>query len=262
MNKEELIAVYQDTKNICGKIGTPRTEKIAFNENTPQAGVDIDCPDRAGNIIVEPMDTVSALIKYSKLGKTAVLNMASAHRKGGGVENGAMAQEECLFRCSNLFTIEQSLYPIAHNEYIYTHGASFVKDGQYGLMGTSDNASVAGFKSVIADVITMPALNLNNKADCDEEYDYVYLDKMFYMLNAAALNGCKNIILGSWGCGVFRNKPEDIAELFVETLEGGELYQLFDNVVFAVINDRNSVGNNYEVFKSIVAEGVERIKND
>jgi uncharacterized protein (TIGR02452 family) len=249
MTKEELIAVYQDTMEICSKIGTPRTEKITFDQNTPQAGVDTEFIDRAGNIIVEPMDTVSALIKYSASGKTAVLNMASVHKKGGGVENGARAQEECLFRCSNLFTINQSLYPIKHDQYIYTHGASFVKDGQYGIMGITSNPSVTGFKSVIADVITMPALNLNNKADCEEEYDYVYLDKMFFMLNSALLNGCTNIILGAWGCGVYANKAEDIAKLFDEVLQGGELYKQFENVVFAVINDHNSTGNNYEVFK-------------
>ena len=37
----------------------------------------------------------------------AVLNMASAYRPGGGVLNGARAQEECIFRRSNLF---MSLY--------------------------------------------------------------------------------------------------------------------------------------------------------
>ena len=59
-----------------------------------------------------------ALIKYCKCGKTAVLNMASSKRKGGGVENGSMAQEECLFRCSNLFTIQDNLYPIQKDQYI------------------------------------------------------------------------------------------------------------------------------------------------
>jgi len=241
--KEELIKIYQDTISNCSSITSPVSEKINWaDDDVPQAGPDIDVPDRQGNVIVEAMDTVSALVKYSKIGKTAVLNMASSRRKGGGVENGAMAQEECLFRCSNLFTISNDLYPITSDEYIYTKDATFIKDCNYQPM-----------EHVIVDVITIPAINLNSKhadfSNSPEGYESLTLDKMFFMINSALINGCENIILGAWGCGVFKNDPKVISELFKETLEGGDLFKMFNNVVFAVINDRNSVGNNYEVFK-------------
>lgn len=244
-NKEELIEIYKETKKICSSFPTPYSQKVSWDEDTPQAGVDFEVSDKAGNIIVEPLDTVSALIKYHGTGKTAVLNMASSKRKGGGVENGSVAQEECLFRCSNLFTIPDNFYPIKSDEYIYTNDAIFIRDGNYNTMDP-----------IKADVITIPAINLNRshidnldsyKID-EDDYESWTLDKMFYMINSALISKCDNIILGAWGCGVFKNDPKIISSLFNETLKGGELYKYFNNIVFAIINDRNSTGNNYQSF--------------
>lgn len=244
MTKDELIELYQETKELCSSIPAPVSKKETYNEHTPQYGVDFETTTKEGNIIVEPMDTVSALIKYSKIGKTAVLNMASAKRKGGGVERGSMAQEECLFRCSNLFTIPDEFYPIQTYQYIYTTDVSFIRDGYYGIIDP-----------IKADVITIPAINMNDssydlsKGQDRQDYECEYIDNMFAMINSALIGGCDNIILGAWGCGVFKNDPEIISDLFKEVLEGGELSKQFKNVVFAVINDRNSTGNNYQIFK-------------
>ena len=38
----------------------------------------------------------SAAKKYLPYGKVAVLNFANPENPGGGVQNGAMAQEECI----------------------------------------------------------------------------------------------------------------------------------------------------------------------
>lgn len=235
-SKEALIEIYTDTKSICSSIPVPHSEKSAA----------VPFPsliEKRGTIIVEPLDTVSALIKYSALGKTAILNMANSKHKGGGVERGAMAQEECLFRCSNLFTISDELYPMATNELIYTQGASFVKDVHYNPM-----------EIIKGDVITIAAPNLNKNHEgnvIDQEmvanYDSIMIHKLVSMLDIAALNKCDNIILGAWGCGAFKNDPNVLVALFNRVLEHKQY--MFDNIVFAVINDSNSVGNNYQIFK-------------
>ncbi len=238
LTRDRLIEIYQDTKNICVEIPIPISEK--------SEGI-FPCilTKKAGIITVDAHDTVSSIINYSNSGKTAVLNMANAKHKGGGVERGAMAQEECLFRCSNLFTISDEFYPMAVNELIYTKDASFVKDANYNPI-----------EPIKVDVITIAAPNLNKEfkgnegADYSDEayYEAIMIQKITSMLDVAALNGCDNIILGAWGCGAFKNNPNKVVEFFNKVLE--DKRTMFENVVFAVINDSNSVGNNYEIFQS------------
>lgn len=160
--------------------------------------------------------------------------MASSKKPGGGVANGAMAQEECLFRCSNLFEISTDFYPLSKDEALYTKDAVFIKDKNYMIME----------EPVILDVVTIAALNLNHMKTPDN-YDEIMINKIKLMLSLALKNGCKNIILGAWGCGVFKNDPIRVSKLFEEFAYGD-----FDNIVYAVINDHNSVSNNYEIFKN------------
>lgn len=249
MNKEQLIQIYQNTKLVCSDVAKPDSAKCI---QVDYVG-DIHSRKMEGNVIIEPMDTVSALIKYINPENTkgyqksnAVLNMASSKRKGGGVENGSMAQEECLFRCSNLFNIPDSFYPILQKEFIYTRGASFVKNSKYQVI-----------IPVEADVITMPAVNLNKthqdnlqNQDSVENYEEIMIEKIEKMFDIAAFHMCDNIILGAWGCGVFKNDPKVVAGFFNKVIEKKRM--LFDNIVFAVINDNNSVANNYEIFKNTI----------
>lgn len=238
MNKEQLIQVFEHTKNMCADFPIPPSLKHSTKIEVPKI-----FHKKSGNIIVEPIDTVSALIKYCDK-KTAILNNASSKRKLGGILSGQIAQEECIGRCSNLFMIPDAYYPIASDEFIYTHQATFVKDFYYSTIVPID-----------CDVITMPAVNLNkshidNKQTQDsvENYDELMTFKIEQILSSAILNGCDNIILGAWGCGVFKNDPKVVAELFNKSLIKEELRFQFENIVFAVINDKNSVANNYQIF--------------
>lgn len=237
-NKEKLIKIYQDTKEVSSGYKAPDSIKYTTKIEAPNM-----FHGKAGNILIEPMDTVSALIKYGDK-KTAVLNMASSKRKGGGVEKGSMAQEECLFRCSNLFMTPDANYPIASNEFVYSRQATFFKDNNYNVI-----------TPVTADVITMPAINLNKThidnlitQDSVENYEELMLFKIEQILASAVVNNCDNLILGAWGCGVFKNDPKVVVELFNKVLKTVHLRYALENIVFAVINDSNSVANNYQIF--------------
>ena len=57
------------------------------------------------------------------------------------------------------------------------------------------------------------------------------------VLNAAAMSGHTNLVLGAWGCGAFGNPPTHVARIFKEELES---YQgVFAAVVFAIIDPVN-----------------------
>lgn len=225
MNKEQLIQVYEHTKAICADFAKPLSFK-----HTVKIGITKTFGDKGGNIIVEPLDTVSALIKYGNKNlksKTAVLNMASSKRKLGGILSGAIAQEESIGRCSNLFMIPDVYYPIASNEFIYTHQATFVKDVNYNTIFPID-----------ADVVTMPAINLNkthidnkNTDSSTEGYEELMTYKIEQILASAIINECDNIILGAWGCGVFKNDPKVVSDLFNKVLEKPE-YRLPLKILF------------------------------
>jgi uncharacterized protein (TIGR02452 family) len=233
-----LIEVFEDTKQytLDNNLTKSKTTKHTFLEIEPVNVL------TKSNISVINSDTVSAALDFSLLGKTALLNMASYKRPGGGVRNGARAQEECLFRCSNLSeVIPTSHYPLQEDECVYTSSGVFFKDFNYDYITPTE-----------IDVITMAAINLNGFELTDfKQYINTNKDKIRLMLSLAIKNKVKNIILGAWGCGVFKNNPVQIASFFKEVLDEG-YNSYFDNVVFAIINDHNSVDNNLEIFKSIL----------
>lgn len=127
---------------------------------------------------------------------------------------------------------------------VYTNDAVFFKDFEYIII---DHITV--------DVVTIPALNLNPFAKYDNlesvgNYEKITLTKMDMLFKLPFMNGCENILLGAWGCGVFSNDPTIMANLFKKYIENNN--GMFKNIVFPIINDHNSTGNNYQIFKDIL----------
>ena len=264
MTNNELIQVFEDTKSHSEKMLNSETTLHSFDDRLI-SDVNIPCHE---NIQIINSDSVSTITEYSKLGKTCVLNMASYKHPGGGVARGSKAQEECLFRCSNLtHAINTDNYPLGDDKALYTKNAVFFKDVNYNYMS-----------DVKSDVITIAALNLNTvKVDFDDysdtitkenilsinlnyekisklDYEKLTKEKIRLMLSLAIKNDVDIIILGSFGCGVFRNDPEEMAKMFKYLLVKEGYSKYFEKVIFAIINDRNSVGNNYEIFKNVFSD--------
>ena len=231
----DLIEVYTDT--------------IAFAETLPRITettlhtfeeIQTFKSENKNNISVENIDGISALSKYAGTGKFAILNMASPKTPGGGVKKGSKAQEEGLFRCSDLgLAITTEHYPLQDNQMLYTKNATFFKGFNYEYM-----------QPVVSDVITIAAFKIIDGVFPDN-YEEVTKNKIRLMLTLPHLNGVDNLIIGAWGCGVYKNDPYTIASYFKEILNGEGYAGLYNKVLFAVINDHNSVANNYSIFTKV-----------
>ena len=92
---------------------------------------------------------------------------------------------------------------------------------------------------LLASVITAPAPNAgavaNNEPERLGEVEPVLRRRAAFVLHVAALNGVRRLVLGAWGCGVFRNDPKMVAAAFRDLLRGpGSYSRAFDEVVFAI----------------------------
>lgn len=99
--------------------------------------------------------------------------------------------------------------------------------------------------------ITMPAVNAGAIPDASPDHHRVSQVMEFRIrcvLALAAVNGVKDLVLGAWGCGVFRNDPQLIASLFAKALrEEASGVGRFERIVFAVL-DSSGKGANHKPF--------------
>ena len=212
----------------------------------------------------------------------AVLNMASAYRPGGGVLNGARAQEECIFRRSNLFmslylydrqmydmVIEPNMdgmydlsfiqqgYPMDENfGGIYSDDVTVFKDGNYEWLY---NPYQTAFISVAAMNINR-ALRQGEQILVDgrlsERAVAITKNKIRTIYRIGILHGHDSLVLGAWGCGAFGNPPEQMAQLFIDVLNEDEFHGRYKDIRFAIIEDHNSRGRNYQTFKNVIDKNV------
>ncbi|MFF7765140.1 TIGR02452 family protein [Streptomyces massasporeus] len=192
-------------------------------------------------------------------GHVAVLNFASARNPGGGYLNGAQAQEEALCRASALYTClleARAFYDHhrAHRDPFYTDRVTHspavpvFRDDRGGLLA---EPYTAGF-------LTSPAPNAGvvhrTAPERAAELPRTLAARAERVLETAAAHGYRRLVLGAWGCGVFRNDPAQVAEAFRALLgPGGRFAQAFEHVVFGVLDrtrDRQVLGAFEETFSS------------
>ena len=238
MNREELINVFLDTKSRV-ESGEYESELVSDLLNLSDVSR-VDFDSLHSNISVVNADCIDISNTLSKSGKTCLLNMASYKRPGGGVRNGSMAQEEELARRSNLvWGLPIEYYPLSESDFIYTEGVTFFKDRNYNIIDQFQ-----------CDVITMAAVNLNGM-DKPHNYKEITESKIFNIIDTPRKYGCKNLVLSALGCGVFKNDPYYIASTFKKFFDVG-LNNYYNRIIFAIINDPNSVSSNYQIFKEVL----------
>ena len=246
MNRSELVSCFRDTVkySVDGPLqrktaNAIKSNKVHYEGFTASKRTN----NRNANIIVTEGTSFAIAKKYVHYGRIAVLNFANPHYPGGGVENGAMAQEECLCRSSNLYPCltagnVQKDYYAYHRELkhkffsdrlIYTHDVTvFKSDDTVPRMMSED-------EWFDVDIITCAAPYLakqkytNRAALCD-----LFKQRIKNIFEAAIDNDIEVLILGAFGCGAFQNPPDIVAKAFNAVIEENNYKSAFSHIVFAI----------------------------
>lgn len=201
-------------------------------------------------ISMQTMDSVSSIISQVTQNpntKIAVLNFASYRHPGGNFIGGSMAQEESLCQASYLYNVltkfDKGFY--AWNRE-HLNSALYLNRGLY----TPNVLFQFSGEVVHADVITVPAPNkgvaIQYGGVTEEDNTKALKSRINFVINIAEDQGVDILILGAFGCGVFKQNPAEVAQLFKERCS---VPSFVSNYVFAVPPD----GVNYPVFKRILS---------
>ena len=277
MGRDENVTVFKDTERLCKT--NPKLSELVKKATASQklilegdtlADQKKDIYEDPAKVVVSKKRTYEAAAGY-KGQHVAVHNFASASNPGGGVVNGASAQEECLCRCSGLYfnlntrVMWDGFYqphrdahdPIHNDDIIYTPGVTVFKTdtAMPELMPESDWYDV--------DVITCAAPNLRNQPSNkyntgdgnkqtvmkDKDLLALHEKRLRRILEVALSEGCDTIILGAFGCGAFQNNPEVVAQANRNVIK--DYLHAFKNIEFAVYcsprDDRN-----FKIFERVL----------
>jgi len=177
------------------------------------------------------------------------LNFASAKNPGGGFLGGVQAQEEALSRASGLYPClksQQRMYDInrSHGTCLYTDNMIYsplvpvFRDDHDALLD----------RPYCVSVITAPAANAgavrNNEPERLHEIATVMLGRIEKLLSVAIAQKQTTLILGAWGCGVFRNNATEVAHWFAHHLQQNDRFKnAFAQVIFAVYESAGKTQN-------------------
>lgn len=191
-------------------------------------------------ISVTHESTLDCVRRLKRDGKERVLclNFASARNPGGGFLGGSQAQEESIARASGLYPslLECAEYYETNKKQkscFYTDYMIYTPETPIFKMENGENMD----KLICASVITAPAVNTGVVIDREPErlgeIETVMKRRISKVLAISHSNNHRILVLGAWGCGVFRNDPVDMARYFREVLEE-DFKDVFEEIIFAV----------------------------
>ena len=259
------IKAATETKKICttGKlqIGSKVidiSEKLKLAKSTEYRreqldNIDISMYKKANTQCKYRMSSYGADVMpfYNRVGQLCILNFASSKNPGGGFERGVMAQEEALCYASNLHDC------LKKHMSFYEYNREHLNKSQYsdGIIYTKDvlffRNSFNNINPHFADVITCAAPNWGASRRLGvtlKENNETISRRIEQVLKVAIANENKVIVLGAFGCGVFKNDPNYVAkEMFrLLVIEGYDKY--FEEIIFAMNENK---GKNVEAFKTV-----------
>lgn len=175
-----------------------------------------------------------------------IINMASNIKPGGGWRDGAIAQEEGLFyRSLYYLALEkpEKFYPLKAYECVYTPDVLFFRSKQddgFRVLPPEEHC----FLSCIAiSAIRKPTLKRDGTYTPSQRR--MMKEKIRGIFKIGLKHGHDSLVLGAFGCGAFKNPPEQVAEIFREIIE--EYMGYFKRIVFAILDFGKS--KNHMIFE-------------
>lgn len=262
MNREDEIYCFQDTLRISNEILRKKTRASIKSNKVYKENFISRKRDNSKNAVVSICGdtTFDAAKKYVQYGKTAVLSFANPEVPGGGVNNGALAQEECLCRSSNLYACISSKnvfgeyygYHRCLENYFYSDRLIYTKnvivfkndDIVPQLMPEKDWFTV--------DVITCAAPYLAKRKYTNRKaLKELFKTRIKNIFEASIHNKIDVLILGAFGCGAFKNPSDIVADAFHEVIIENNYDKCFKEIVFAIKSTNND--NPYQPCPNIFA---------
>ena len=263
--REDNIEIFKDTERLCktnaalaSAIKESSAAQKLFLEGDAIEGTAASQKnrfDQDAKIVVSKKRTFEAAYGYKDTGlSVAVLNFASASNPGGGVVHGSSAQEECLCRCSTLYfnLNEQCNWekfykphrrdgnPLHNDDIIYTPGVVvFKSDAAYPKLLSERDWQKLNVITCAAPNLRERPSNRYNSGDgfsavkiSDADLGALHEKRARRILDVAAFGQNDAVILGAFGCGAFRNKPQVVAAAYKNIL--ADYRRAFKVIEFAV----------------------------
>lgn len=283
ISRESLIASFQDTQACTnGFVLSQRTRQSMMLTRVYEEGLHSGMRvfDRKGIICFLPMTTFEAARAIRTFGdeyfhtlrnffspesvdRIAVLNFANPVEPGGGVSWGAIAQEECLCRSSNLFPclaqkkVRQDYYQqhagakqsAASDRVVYVPDVTVYKSDDILPL----NLSVEDWVQV--DVLTCAAPFYPGLPDRTDAYLLdLYKSRIQNIFECAIDNQADVLILGAFGCGAFKNPSYLMAQAFCDTIEEQNYLDAFSVIAFAIPEDGRESSRNLRSFENVFTQ--------
>lgn len=249
-NGEDISGLFNEIKKEGLNPTFSSTEVEVINEDTLVA---------AKNLINEGMSP-------------AILNMASYVFPGGGVLKGSAAQEENLFRRTDLF---RSLYKFHDNALKLMPPVKKEEKGRYPLKlhhggifspyitvfrDTDENDYQLLNEPYVVNVVSMAALRnptLTEDGKLTKQDYEITKEKIRDILYYSYIGTNDAVVLGALGCGAYKNPPEEVARACKEVINEKQFEGCFRKIVFAIFDDHNSrkahnPRGNFIPFKEII----------
>ncbi|MBQ0092794.1 MAG: TIGR02452 family protein [Clostridiales bacterium] len=235
--------------------------RSAFSVSAPE----LLTPPEASCVNADCADVAEGLIRDGF--HPAILNLASATSPCGGYHDGASAQEESISRMS---TLSQSLYRFGDPKYKHIREAELPNTpgvypldlnfgGVYSPTVTFFRHGEEEFYAIREDkfdcpVITVASLsNREKNGYTNDQRRYFKADeyltaegceieknKIRTIFRIALDNGHDSVVLGAFGCGVYRLRSDEVAGLFRAVLDEPEFRNRFRRLVFAIYEGKPS----------------------